>query len=228
MRKTSRLAAFGRGVIAPLLLFGCIVQQASVDRVPGKQTRDHRIRGMLIGELAKRASAHPAPDSTTTRFVDVPSEVVPHLIYHWGMYYPRTTPEGQFSAIVAERGAHLALVTTPSDWIEASGMFTPGTADELMTACREMILVTNSPRSPNQPIEVFTNRKVIDTLPQAVPDPEFLRRTLSPPEVTGNSSGWQTRLWVVHRRVVRRYECRLGNSGGHLSIIDSLPGYGFY
>jgi hypothetical protein len=230
MRKNCRFIPIGTGVAVLLLIIGCSIPQPSGVRVSPRQSQESRIRAMLIAELTRRASAHPAPDSTNTRFDDVASEAVPQLIYHWGMYYPRSSPEGQFSAVVAERGRHIALVATTKDWIEAAGSYVPTTVDHLLAACREMILITNVPRSPNQPFAVFRNQETIDSLPLAVPDPGHLRRTLSPPEVTGGfSDGWQARVWVVHRRSVRRYECRLGHrEGGGVSVVDSLPGYGFY
>jgi hypothetical protein len=228
MSKTRRLAPIGSGIAVLLVALGCgVLQSAGVPASPG-QAQEPQVRTMLITELTRRASAHSAPDSTNTRFVDVSSAVVPHLMYHWGMYYPRSSPEGQFSAVVAKRGAHALLVETASDWIRAVGPFVPTRVDDVVGACREMILVTNLPRSPSQPFAVFTAPETIDSLPLAIPDPEYLRRRLSPPDVTGDPShGWQARLWVVHRRVARHYQCRIGPDGG-LSVLDSLPGYGFY
>jgi hypothetical protein len=215
-------------IAAVLLAMGCSIPYHSGSGASAA-AQESEIRAMLIAELRRRASAHPAPDSTSTRFADIPSTAVPDLIYHWGMYYPRSIPEGQFSAIVMERNAKLSLLATPSDWIEAAGMFMPMTPHDALAACREMILTTVPSRSPTQPFGVYLDQASIDSLPLAVPDPDKLRRHLSPPEMAGTSTnGWRIRLWIVHRRIVRRYQCRLENGDGGLAVLDSLPGYGFY
>lgn len=149
-------------------------------------------------------------------------------MYHWGVYSPRLRPEVFFTALAAERSGTVTLITTPDDWVRATQGFIPASSDDVLRACREMVENATVPRSPRQPIVLFTAQGSMDQLPLPVPDAEYLRKSLSPPEISGDSAtGWRARFWIVQRRFVRQYVCRLGKDSG-LAVTDSLPGYGFY
>lgn len=223
--KGHRVAIAAMGVFWGL---SCGVPYRSTDTAPQSRELKHEVRALLIAELRRLASVHPHPDSTNTRFINDSSAVVPGLTYHWGVYSPRLRPEVLFTALAAERKGEVTLITAPGDWIDATKGFTPRSSDDLLGACREMIASGTVPRSPRGPMVLFTDRESVNQLPLPVPDAEYLRTNLSPPEVSGDSAtGWQARFWIVQRRFVRQYECRLGKNSG-LAVIDSLPGYGFY
>lgn len=206
----------------------CGFPHRSTDTMPRSPAPEAEIRTLLLVELRRQASVHPSPDATNTRFMNDSSAVVSGLMYHWGVYSPRLRPEVYFTAVVAERSGTVTMINTPSDWIVAAQGFIPRSSDDVLRACREMIETGTVPRSPSQPMVLFTEQASLDQLPLPVPDAEYLRKSLSPPEVDGDSAnGWHAKFWLVQRRFVRQYECRLGKSGG-LAAIDSLPGYGFY
>lgn len=117
----------------------------------------------------------------------------------------------------------MAVIHTPADWKTVSGDWQPGTEEEAMHACGELVHVVHELRIAT--LRVLRDMDSIRDLP--VRDPEYLTTVLSPPLARRTSpTGWRVHLWTIGPRDLVRYECSLGSSEAEVWRRDVLAGYG--
>ena len=216
------------GVLVVVFTLAC-GGAARVATAPASGVASDPVSELLLAELRRRAAAYPAPDSTNTVFSSMASQAVPGLVYHWGEYFPRRTIHVRFSAVVGVRERAHVLVDDVQDWLEAAGSFTASAEEQALRVCAELIHTTTRPRAPDLPPLLYLGPQSLRNLARPVPDSQILRDSLSGPEIRREAaSGWLVKAWAVERTDVRRYQCRIGLPDFGLSVLDSLPGYGYY
>lgn len=214
-------------------VMGCIVAIggaacASGSQQPTPPADGQEIRAALMQELARRAPSRPAPDSATTIFTDINSAAVDGVRYHWAEYYPASTVHVRFVAVLGVRDQTRVFIRVPEDWLTLKGPYLPASAGQALQACGEWVRTTAPVRIPRIPTRIYEGPASLTDLELPVPDPSYLRDTLTAPETQHlTPDGWRAVFWAIEARVVRKYECRLLANGGSLVVRDSLPGQGY-
>jgi hypothetical protein len=184
---------------------------------------------LLLQQLRYRSSAWASPDSADIHTWVVRSAVVSNLSYVWGEYYPPRTMHVGFREVVGVRDAVIVAIHHPDDWVSATGGFVPTTPREAVASCAELVSVTSRWRNPAMPPRPYISPASLDSLRFATTSPASMRDSLSIPSVETLSDGsWSTLLWMIESRNINRYRCEISSTRTTTTIVDSLPGYGYY
>ncbi len=190
----------------------------------------HSVYGAVRANPYHRSSARYVADSL--RVMTRSSEVVPGLVYYWGLFTPPGTADvSPFTALAATAAGQVKLLSHLSDWVAMvnSLRWVPLTSRQAVAACSELVQ-TVGPRADPINIAIYTDSLRLRHFPPFISGLDSLATIAKPPTVDSAFAGWDVRLWAVEEGRAARYGCRLGKAAGGLSAelatLDSLPGLG--
>jgi hypothetical protein len=158
----------------------------------------------------------------STRIGEVPSIVVPGLIYHRASFSPpRTSHVGPFTSVGISRGDHARILNTVEDW-SAIAQWIPSRASEAAAACGELIEALAFGRAYGR---VFRSRRDIRYIFPETGQAAIRRSARRPSAARSADGSWVATVWYVTSGRTLQHRCAFSAAGAapRISTLDSIP-----
>lgn len=179
------------------------------------------VKQLLLEELQRNVPDNQAsPREEDLELKIDSSAVVPGLVHYSATYVPHGTVHVRHQAFVVSSGSDAAVLRDPDDWRRAARTWQPGSADEVTSACYEVVRFATDQRHSAVPPVLFTSSSQLEKL--ALGDTAGLRLRLAPPLVSHTNGSWVADMWIIGTPHVTHYRCVYGREDMKLSTLEVL------